>query len=555
VRQIRARAFVVHACYVAELQGSCVITRRKFLERSGLATTALLTNRLPAFGQSAAAVRPSTLDANTLAKFVDQLPIPPVAHSSELRPSPTDPAGKIPYYRLAMRPFDMKVHRDLKATRMWGFGSGYPGPTIDVRSGQEILVEWANELPAKHFLPIDHNIGGAGADQPEVRTVVHLHGGKAPPESDGYPEDWIVPGKSALFHYPNKQDAAMLWYHDHAMGINRLNVYAGLFGAYIVRDSVEDSLNLPAGKYEIPLVISDRLLTPEGQLFYPTAAKADAPWVPEVFGDAILVNGKLFPYLEVATRKYRFRVLNASNGRFYHLSFSNGATFSQIGTDQGLLPGPVSLKALMIAPGERVDLVVDFSGHRGEEMILRSDAFVVMQFRVSAEKAEDTSSLPIALRPVPKMPESQAVKTRLLSLDEYVNRVAEPVLMLLNGTYWHQPITEKPVLNTTEIWTLVNPTDDSHPIHLHLVRFQILDRRRFDISTYMSKRELKFTGDLVPPDASEAGWKDTVRAEPGMVTRIIVHFEGYAGRYVWHCHILEHEDNEMMRPYEVVAAS
>jgi spore coat protein A len=436
---------------------------------------------------------------------------------------------------------------------MWGFGSQFPGPTFDVRSGQEILVEWANELPDKHFLPIDHNLGGAGADQPEVRTVVHLHGGKARPESDGYPEDWIVPGKSALYHYPNQQDPAMLWYHDHAMGINRLNIFAGLMGVYIVRDDAEDALQLPNGKYEIPLVISDRFFTPQGQLFYPVSDKTNAPWVPEVFGDAILVNGKIFPYLDVAPRKYRLRVLNGSNARFYHLSFANGATFSQIGTDQGLLPAPVYLKALMIAPGERVDLVVDFSGHRGEEIILNNDAFVVMQFRVSSDKVNDVSALPAALRPMPKTPESQAVKTRLLSLDQYVNRVAEPVLMLLNGTYWHQPITETPVLNSTEIWTLINPTDDSHPIHLHLVRFQILDRRRFETSTYMSKRELKFTGEPVPPDPSEAGWKDTVRAEPGMATRIIVHFEGYAGRYVWHCHILEHEDNEMMRPYQVVA--
>jgi spore coat protein A len=211
------------------------------------------------------------------------------------------------------------------------------------------------------------------------------------------------------------------------------------------------------------------------------------------------------------------------------------------------------LKALVIAPGERVDLIVDFSAHRGERMILKSDAFAIMQFRVSADKVDDASSLPTALRPVPKISESQAVKTRLLSMDEYQNRVAEPVLMLLNGTYWHQPITEKPVLNTTEIWTLVNPTDDAHPIHLHLVRFQLLDRRRFDIFSYTSKRELKFTGPRVPPEPWELGWKDTVRAAPGMVTRIIARFEGYTGRYVWHCHILEHEDNEMMRPYEVVA--
>jgi spore coat protein A, manganese oxidase len=532
--------------------GDCVITRRKFLHNSGLATAALLMKQLPSLDQ-APAVKALTLDPNALAKFVDPLPIPVTAQPSEHRASPANPAVKVPYYKLGLRPFEMKVHRDLRPTRIWGFGSQSPGPTFDVRGGQEILVEWSNELPDKHFLPIDHNLSGAGKDQPDVRTVVHLHGGKAPADSDGYPEDWITPGKSVVYHYPNKQDAAMLWYHDHAMGINRLNIYAGLFGVYLIRDSVEDSLNLPAGKYEIPLALCDRMLTPEGQLFYPVSDKENAPWVPEVFGDGTLVNGKLFPYLEVAPRKYRFRVLNASNGRFYHLSFEKGGSFYQIGTDQGLLPAPISLKALMIAPGERVDLVVDFSEHRGEEMILKSDAFTIMQFRVAGGKVEDTSSLPATLRSVAKISESEAVKTRLLSLDEYQNRAGEPVLMLLNGTYWHQPITEKPVLDTTEIWTLINPTDDSHPIHLHLVRFQILDRQRFNAGLYMNTRELRFTGDAVPPEASEAGWKDTVRAQPGMVTRIIVHFEGYAGRYVWHCHILEHEDNEMMRPYEVIA--
>ena len=149
----------------------------------------------------------------------------------------------------------------------------------------------------------------------------------------------------------------------------------------------------------------------QGQLFYPVSGKSNAPWVPEVFGDAILVNGKIFPYLDVEPRKYRLRVLNASNARFFHLSFANGVSFSQIGTDQGLLSAPVPLKALMIAPGERVDLVIDFSGHRGEEMILKNDAFIVMQFRVSSDKVSDASVLPAALRPVPKIPESQAVKT------------------------------------------------------------------------------------------------------------------------------------------------
>ena len=275
---------------------------------------------------------------------------------------------------------------------------------------------------------------------------------------------------------------------------------------------------------------------------------------PEVFGNAILVNGKLFPYLEVEPRKYRLRVLNASNGRFYHLAFQNGLEFHQIGTDQGLLSAPVSLKALQIAPGERADLIVDFSHSRGEQITLENDTFIVMQCRVSAQQVQDDSSLPRDLRSVPRIPESRAVKTRVFTLDEYTNLVAEPILLLLNGAYWHQPITEKPVLNTTEIWSFINPTDDSHPIHLHMVRFQILDRRHYEPWTYQTKNELRFLGPPEPPAPNEAGWKDTVRADPKMVTRIIVPFQGFTGRYVWHCHILEHEDNEMMRPYQVVAS-
>jgi spore coat protein A, manganese oxidase len=529
-----------------------LITRREFFHRSGLATAAFLANRSRLFPQSAQ-VKPDTLDPNALAKFVDPLPIPPVAQPIRYQTGPVDPKLKLPYYRVSMRQIETVVHRDLKPTRFWSCGSSLPGPTFETRSGTGLLVEWANELPTKHFLPIDHRIHGAESTKPDVRAVIHVHGAKVPPESDGYPEHWIVPGKSALYHYPNQQDAAMLWYHDHAMGINRLNIYAGLFGAFFVRDSVEESLNLPSGKYEIPLFIFDRLLTPESQLFYPVSGKPDAPWIPELFGDAMLINGKLFPFLGVDPRKYRFRVLNASNARFYRLSLGNDVPFWQIGTDQGLLPAPIQLKAFVVAPGERVDLIVDFSGHAGEQLILKSDAFELMQFRVAKGKVSDTSSLPSALRGVPRIPESQAARTRLLTLDEYVNAPGEPVLLLLNGKYWHEPVTENPLLNTTEIWTFINPTDDSHPIHLHLVRFQILDRRPFLPWAYQTTGQLKFTGPRVPPEPSEAGWKDTVRAHPKSVTRIIVPFEGFTGRYVWHCHILEHEDNEMMRPYDIVA--
>jgi len=495
---------------------------------------------------------PNTLNVSTLATFVDALPIPPVAKPSGTRPLPSSPKEKLPYYRLAAQPTEMKIHRDLKPTRFWSFGGTVPGPTLEMRKRQGVLVEWANELPQQHFLPIDYRLHGA-KDNPQVRIVSHMHGARVPADSDGYPEDWFVPGKSKLYHYPNEQEPAMLWYHDHAMGINRLNVYAGLFGATILRDSVEDNLNLPSGVYEVPLVIFDRLITPDAQLYYPISEKPDAPWIPELFGDAILVNGKLFPYLEVEPRKYRFRILNGSNARFYHLSMQNGLTFQSIGTDQGLLPAPVTSKRVALAPGERADVVVDFTDCRGQQIVLKSDALTVMQFRVSANKVSDNSSVPAQLRPVPKIPESDATKTRLLTLDEYDNLVAEPILMLLNGKYWHEPITENPTLNSTEIWTFVNPTDDTHPIHLHAVRFQILDRQNYEPWTYLTKKEFRYLGPRVPPEPAEAGWKDTVTAHSKMVTRIIVKFDSYPGRYVWHCHILEHEDNEMMRPYEIVA--
>jgi spore coat protein A len=265
-----------------------------------------------------------------------------------------------------------------------------------------------------------------------------------------------------------------------------------------------------------------------------------------------LINGKLFPFLEVEPRKYRFRVLNASNGRFYHLSLANKLPFHVIGTDQGLVGAPLSIGKIMIAPGERLDLVIDFKDSAGSKILLNDDAVSLLQFRVSGSGVNDDSVLPSTLRGIEKLQESAAVKTRLLSLDEADDLVQNPVKMLLNGKSWHDPVTENPVLNSTEIWSFVNPTDDSHPIHLHLVKFQILDRRKIENFAYVSHQQIRFTGPVVPPDPDEVGWKDTVRAHPGMMTRIIARFEGYAGRYVWHCHILEHEDNEMMRPYDVL---
>lgn len=526
-----------------------LISRREFLQQSLYAAASMATPHQTRSGKPKEA-----LDISRLPKYVDRLPIPVVAQPAGTRPSPESPGHLIPVYRIPMRQMIAKLHRDLPGTRVWSFADRFPGVTIEARSGQGIFVEWPNQLPAKHFLPIDHSLHGAEKEKPEVRGIVHLHGGKVPAESDGFPEDWYVPGQSRTYYYPNAQDAALLWYHDHTMGINRLNIYAGLMGLYIIRDSAEEALNLPRGQYEIPLILCDRDLRADGQLSYPVSADPERPWVPEAFGDAHLVNGKIFPYLDVEPRKYRFRILNGANGRFYRIFLPSGIDVHQIGTDQGLLPSPVAVKHVLLAPGERADLVVDFGPHRGEQILLQSDSIELMQFRVKSETVEDTSSVPSKLRSIERISEKGIAQTRRLTLDENNNMVAESMGMLLNKTPWHMPITEKPVLETTEIWELVNLTEDVHPIHLHMVRFQILDRRRFDAFQYANTGQLRYTSDVLFPEANELGWKDTVRVNSKTVTRIAIPFVGYPGRFVWHCHVLEHEDNEMMRPYEVLAS-
>ena len=371
---------------------------------------------------------------------MDSLPIPAIAK----------PVGKNSY-RLPCREFFAKVHRDIPPTRFWGYGDSIPGPTIETRSGEEIRVEWPNHLPPKHFLPIDHDVMGAENNRPESRTIAHVHGARVPSSSDGWPEDAYAPGKSAIFRYPNHQEAATLWYHDHAMGINRLNICAGMAGLYLIRDSFEDALNLPKGDFEIPLVLMDRMFRTDGQIYYPVSRFREQIWIPEYNGNATLINGKLLPYLEVQPRKYRFRILNASNARFYFLSLEDGGnsgaaveSFHQIGTDQGLLAAPVAVPLLTIAPGERADFVVDFSAHRGATIHLNNLFSKLLQFRVSPDSVSDPSTLPATLRDVLPVTVPSSVPIRRLTLEEVDNNVGEPAIHLLAGKRWHEPVSEKP---------------------------------------------------------------------------------------------------------------
>jgi len=496
------------------------------------------------------------LRVDRLEAFVDPLPIPSVAKALGVRPDPTGKSTRpIDFYRFTMRQVPTKIHRDVPSTPMWSYGETVPGPTIETRTNRPILVEWVNALPSAHFLPIDHTLHGASADQPEVRTAVHVHGAKVPPQYDGFPEDWQTPGQSYEAVYPLNQDAATLWYHDHAMGIERLNQYAGLFGFFLVRDEGEDKLALPSGKYEIPLAFADRLFAEDGSLYYPDSGDPAAPWIPELYGDAMLVNGKLTPYLEVEPRPYRFRVLNAANSRTWIFSLSNRQSFHQIGSDQGLLSAPAELNQLQLSPGERADIVIDFTAAQGQLLTLNNQSWELMQFRVASSAGQSLVPSPFvrsSLRSIQPIPVSASVKTRLMILREYMDTSPRRMLMLLNGMRWHEPITERPELDSVEIWSFANTTGDIHPIHLHLVRFQILDRQSFDADEYLLSGKLNYRGAPAPPPPGERGWKDTVQTYPETVTRIIVRFEGYAGKYVWHCHLLEHAANEMMRPFEVV---
>ncbi|HEY5382681.1 MAG TPA: multicopper oxidase [Acidobacteriaceae bacterium] len=536
--------------------------RRELLRRAGLASAGVVAVR--ALSQTVwhggmqrpmqAAHGPRTLDATKLTPFVDALPRPEKQSLVGVRSDAKLGAVNAPYYQVHIREVQARLHRDLPLTKMWGYGSASAPVLFEERSGQGVLIDWINELPARHILPLDPPRKGMQGmeDAPDTRTSTHVHGARVPAVSDGYPDNWYGPGSHRLDFYPNGQDATALWVHDHAMGVSRLNIVAGLIGWYILRDDEETALGLPSGEYEVPLLIYDRSFKPDGQLYYPNPPDEGA-WAQEFLGDAMVVNGKVQPFFEVEPRKYRFRVANTANSRFFSLALSNGQEFHVIGADQGMLPGPVAMKRLVVAPAERADLVIDFSAARGERIELVSDTLQLMQFRVGDAKVVDDSRLPEALRPVVRIPEAHAVRTRLMTLNEFDGDNGEAMVMLLNRKHWVDPVTEIMKLGTTEIWSLANLTQDTHPIHLHMVRFQILDRQSMSVDDYLSDETLHYTGARRPPAAHEMGWKDVVQCPPETVTRIIVPFSPYAGRYLWHCHILEHEANDMMRPYDIVA--
>jgi spore coat protein A, manganese oxidase len=505
-------------------------------------------------------------------------------------------------------------------------------------------LHWANPPGGRHGR--DSHGGSQKPYRGPVPFVTHLHGGHSSAESDGYPEAWYLPRArdipggyaragsryrtfrvaaqrklhqawtpgSAVFQYDNDQRAATMWFHDHTLGMTRANVYAGPAGFYLLRGGPADAVEgvLPArDHFEIPIVIQDRAFTARGELFYPDSraffegvdraqlqipfmprAACEGPsdvapiWNPEFFGDTIVVNGRTWPSLDVQQRRYRLRFLNGCNARFLILRLSNGQSFWQIGNEGGLLPAPIELGELLLAPAERADVLVDFTDvPAGSEIVLQNvgpdEPFgggvpgvdfppadpettgQTMRFHVVPATSADPSTPPERLRLPPIAPLPAATVTRRVSLNEQASttvRVREDetgdvVLDCRGGEPfapaeadlgtldaggrgiplgWDEPITERPALGAVELWEIQNFTADAHPIHIHEVQFRVLDRRLFG-------------GARRPRERWEGGLKDTVIAYPGEVTRVKARFE-HPGLFVWHCHILEHEDNEMMRP-------
>jgi spore coat protein A len=516
--------------------------------------------------------------------------------------APSAYVGSVPVYHVAASEFAQQLHSDLPPTMVWGYHGSYPGPTIEARRNEPLRVVWQNRLgTGPHLLPVDRTLHGTMANEPDRRIVTHLHGGIVPPAADGFPQAWLLDGQSADVFYPNVQRAATLWYHDHSLGITRLNVMAGLAGFYLLRDAEEDALvaqGLPSGVYEVPIAIQDRAFNDDGSLFYPSVGVSDEHpvWTPEFFGDVPVVNGVAFPVLHVEPRKYRLRWLNGCNARVLNLQLfdytggrygASGPTFVQIGSEGGLFRNPVPIshdaggrapRRLLMAPAERADVIVDFSAFAGRDLIVHNNAPTpfsgsaagsarpgprpghpvgadlpeIMIFRVSSEAVSDPSIIPAMLSPsFESLQERDATVIRDITLEEFTDGEM-PILALLQGRHFVDPITETRTLGSTEIWRFVNLTGDSHPIHLHLDHFQVLWRRRFDTDSYSDAQSVRWIGPRVAPAPQEQGWKDTVLAHPGEVTAIIVRSDSFTGIYPYHCHILEHEDNEMMVRFQVL---
>lgn len=424
-----------------------------------------------------------------------------------------------------------------KTSKALGYHAGsIPGPTIKLNSGSPVNIHLQNNL-----------------SEP---TNIHWHGLIIPANMDGHPEDIAQPGSSFNYTFSVNQRAGMYWYHPHPHGFTAKQAFKGLAGVFVVNDSEEQALSLPSGAFEIPVVIQDKRIFPDYAIDY-------SPQMGEVMtgfmGQYITVNGVYSPYLNVSKRNYRIRVLNGSNARIYNIALSNDASFAVIGSDGGLLAAPQTVSSLILGPGERADLIVDFSSYSiGTDLYLISKTFSageaqgmqefkMLKFAVS-QNDTDTFSLPGTLSTINLIAESSAIKTRTFNISNagmgmgghgggHGGMNMKGMHKINDKTYDANRIDETVQAGATEVWVFDNSGgDEPHPMHIHGMQFQVLDR----------------TGGRNTLIPTENGWKDTVMLLPGEKVRTIMTFHQHKGKYVVHCHNLEHEEDGMMLQFEVV---
>jgi spore coat protein A len=561
------------------------MTRRNFL-KYGVGASAALT--LPWTLRQAFASRPAR---SILTKYIQPLPLPGAGIVV------ATPSGAN-HYAFTQTEIMRQLHPHLPPTPLFAYddGSGLVGQAgsfgmaVVAHSGTPLDVSYTNGLPEIYpdWIPVDTRLTPLGN---QVRAMTHLHGAFVAANSDGNPA--ITPngfgfGETQTVHYTNQlpqMPASLLWFHDHALGATRLNVFAGLAAAYILRDEFDtgaepNPIGIPGGAYEIPLVIQDRQFNSDGTFFYPTSDIEGVTWIGEYFGDVMLVNGKVWPFLNVEPRMYRFRILNGCNARILNLDIG-GPNFWQIAAEGGMWDIPVLVKNLVMGPAERADVLVDFSKFSGQTLVLKNhkphkpvsnpapQLPQVMQIRVgTAVSQAGPASIPSSL-PGRATILNNPVATRYITLNEIAAETADWFLNL-SALHFEDAVTETPKVGTVEDWVYINVTGDTHPMHTHLVTFQVVGRTPFDAEAYEAAYggpngvpggidPTPFaTGPMLPPDPTERGFKDTVKANPGYFTRIRAKFDLPMGvtapqDYVHHCHIVEHEDNDMMRPFTVTA--
>jgi spore coat protein A, manganese oxidase len=473
-------------------------TRRSALER-GMASFAALCF-LPAATRTKSAIPSSAGAAAAADPFKVDLQLPPAL-------VPVSSTATEDRYEMTIREGRAEIIPGT-LTPVYGYDGVYPGPTIRARRGRTTVIRQTNALP--------------------FNQNVHLHGGFVPAASDGHPMQLIAPGGSFTYTYPNNQDAATLWYHDHAHGLSARTMFYGLAGMYIVEDDLEQSLGLPSGDFDVPLIIQDRSFNADGSLRY--TENIDEGFL----GDTIVVNGRVSPRFAVKRALYRLRLLNASNAREYLLALSNGAPLVQVAGDGSLLEAPVSRTSVSLAPAERIDVVVDFRRVRAGAQVQLTNTLgsggtaPVLRFDVTGRTA-DSGRVPSALRPREEIPDPVATRR----WDLMFSTSGTPQWQLSGLAFEMNRIDARAKLGTTERWMFVNDSHRAHPMHMHGVHFRVLDR----------------SIGAVPP--GERAWKDTVMVRTGETVIVQPRFAPYTGRYVFHCHNLEHQERAMMLQLEI----